>query len=96
MPIFRRNNYNVDRGNASGSLATLLRQFGGIGGANAKVEQASRNAAERAERHKVPSILTRIYAPTTLDIAPTPYEAGNFKAASMVERIYETVKKEGK
>lgn len=93
MALFRRNNYTVDRAVSSGSLATVLRQFGGVGGADPKVEALSKAAAERALRSKTPSILTRIYAPTTLDIAPDPYQPGNGKVASMVERIYEPAKK---
>lgn len=93
--IFRRNNINTKRDVEQGTLASLLRRYGSIGGANPRIEQESRAAAARANGNGVPAILARIYAPTTLDIAPLPYEASNVaESASMIERIYERAKPE--
>lgn len=72
--IFRRNNYEVNRSiGPGGPLASALRIYGSIGGANARVEQLAR--AKLAQGG--PSIFARIYAPTTLDIAPEPFNANS-------------------
>jgi hypothetical protein len=93
MGLFRRNNYNTKRDVEETGLAALLRTYGSVGGANARVEQLSRKKASDAERSGLPSIVARIYAPTTLDIAPQPFEANSqAQAVSMVERIYERSK----
>lgn len=96
MGIFRRNNYNTVRTAEDGGLPALLRTYGSVGGANARVEQLARAKADEAERKGLPSIVARIYAPTTLDIAPLPFESRNNQPSSMVERIYQPETKGGK
>jgi len=98
MALFRRNNYNTKRAaEEAGGLASLLKSYGSIGGANARVEYDSRKKLMQAQQAGVPTLLARIYAPTTLDIAPLPYEASNVSdKASMIERIYERAKPEAK
>lgn len=95
MSLFRRNNYVTKRTVEDGGLPSLLRTYGSVGGANARVEQLSRAKAEEAERKGLPSIVARIYAPTTMDIAPLPFESRNNQPSSMVERIYQPETKGG-
>ena|SRR5437899_10321171 len=93
MGIFIRNNYNTKRAVEESGLPALLRSYGSVGVANRRVEDLSRKKAHDAFVKNLPSIVARIYAPTTLDIAPQPYEAGALPSdASMVQRIYEVNK----
>jgi hypothetical protein len=91
---FRKMDYKITRDpQQGGPLALLLRRYGSIGGANAHNEQLSRQKLADAERNGTPSILARIYAPTTLKIAPLPYEASVTADAKMgmLERVYQPV-----